>query len=918
MPTRLDFVQQANAAYIEDLYERFRRDPGSVPEEWALFFAGFDLAGLRTAPVPAASGGVGELIQRYRIHGHRAAHLDPLSEPPTLPPALDPADLGFSDADLAAPIDPRPFLAAEFSGTLHDLIGLLRETYARTIGAEFMGIEDDARRLWLMERMERSRNHPALAGDDRVRILRQLRAADAFEEFLHVKYVGQKRFSLEGAATLIPMLDTLVERAGGLGIEQIAIGMPHRGRLNVLANIMKKPLDLIFGEFEASHAPGDAYGHGDVKYHLGYQSFHRTRAGGTVHIDLNFNPSHLEFVNPVVLGSLRARQDLMGDTRRERGLAVLIHGDAAFSGEGIVPETLALAGLPPYDTGGTVHIVVNNQVGFTTSPTDVRTGRYATDIARVMDAPVFHVNGDDPEAAVQAVALAMDYRATFRRDVFIDLVCYRRHGHNELDDPSFTQPLMYRAIASHVPAARSYAARLRAEGVIDEAGVKAIEGEVAAEMQSAHQRARAGLPDEGPPPLRGAWAGFEWAGDDWSAETAVPRDRLEAIVQAMARLPQGFHPHRKIERLQRDRVTMFESDRIDWGLGEALAFGSLLLEGRHVRLSGQDSGRGTFTHRHAVFHDADTGARYVPLQHLGGSQGRFLVFDTPLNESASLGFEYGYSTGDPQTLALWEAQYGDFANVAQVYIDQFIASAEAKWRRMSGLVLLLPHGYEGQGPEHSSARLERFMDLCANGNIQVLNLTTPAQYFHALRRQLHRTFRKPLVLMSPKSLLRHKRAISPVIDFTQGAFRNVIDDEHAGDARGVRRVVLTSGKFFYTLQEARESRSVSATALVRVEQLYPFPRTELAEVLERYPNARDIRWVQEEPANMGAWRSIRHRIEGVLPEGASLSLVARKASPTPATGFHAKHVGEEQMLIDRALAEVGAMPTSARGRRGSP
>ncbi|MBI1797204.1 MAG: 2-oxoglutarate dehydrogenase E1 component, partial [Candidatus Eisenbacteria bacterium] len=665
------------------------------------------------------------------------------------------------------------------------------------------------------------------------------------------------------------------------------------------------------------------YGHGDVKYHLGYQAFHATRAGRSVHIDLNFNPSHLEFVNPVVLGSLRARQDMMGDGQRDRGLAVLVHGDAAFSGEGIVPETLALAGLAPYDTGGTVHIVVDNRVGFTTSAADVRAGRYATDIARVMDAPVFHVNGDDPEAAVQAVTLAMDYRAEFHRDVFVDLICYRKHGHNELDDPTFTQPVMYRAIAKHAPASRSYAARLVAGGVIDDAGVRAIEGEIAAELQSAHQRARAGVPDAGPPPLRGAWAGFEWAGEDWSAGTAVSRERLERIVKAVARVPEGFHPHRKIERLLRDRAAMFEADRIDWGLGETLAFGSLLIEGRHVRLSGQDSGRGTFTHRHAVLHDAEDDTRYVPLQHLDGAveaggpaPGRCVVFDTPLNESASLGFEYGYSTGDPQTLALWEAQYGDFANVAQVYIDQFIASAEAKWRRMSGLVLLLPHGYEGQGPEHSSARLERFMDLCANGNIQVCNLTTPAQYFHALRRQLHRKFRKPLVLMSPKSLLRHRLAVSPVADFTSGGFRTVIDDAHAADPRAARRVLLTSGKFYFALHQAREARGVAATALVRLEQLYPFPRVELAEVLERYPHARDIRWVQEEPANMGAWRGIRHRIEGVLPEGASLSLVARKASPTPATGFFAKHVAQERMLIDRALAEVGSLPIS-RERRGS-
>jgi 2-oxoglutarate dehydrogenase E1 component len=911
MSTRLDFVQRANAGYIEEMYVRYRRDPASVPEEWALFFAGFEFSGRPDAgAVPA--GGLFGLIQHHRVFGHRAAHLDPLGDPPPVPPVLEPATLGFGESDLDTAVEPQPILQAPFAGTLRDLVAMLRETYCGTLGVEFMQIDDETRRAWLEQRMEPARNQPSFSNDDRIRIMRQLRMADAFEEFLHVKYVGQKRFSLEGAAALIPMLDTLVEMAGEAGVEQIQIGMPHRGRLNVLANVMKKPLESMFAEFETGFSPGDEHGLGDVKYHLGFQAYHATRGGRRVHLDLNFNPSHLEFVNPVVLGALRARQDMMGDTNRTRGLAVLIHGDAAFSGEGIVAETLALAELEPYRTGGTVHIVVNNQVGFTTSPEDVRTGRYATDIARIMDAPVFHVNGDNPEAAVQAITLAMDYRAEFHRDVFVDLVCYRKYGHNELDDPTFTQPVMYRKIAAHTPAARRYAARLVEAGVLDEAGVRAIDAEIAATLQEAHRQARAGIPDPGPQPLRGAWAGFTWAGEDWNADTAVPRERLEAIVRSLAKLPEGFHPHRRIPRLLAERVAMLEQDRVDWSLGETLAYGTLLLEGTHVRLSGQDTGRGTFTHRHAVLHDAEDGTRFVPLRHLAQEQGRVTVFDTPLNESASLGFEYGYSTGDPLTLDLWEAQYGDFANVAQVYIDQFIASAEAKWRRMSGLVLLLPHGYEGQGPEHSSARLERFMDLCANGNIQLVNLTTPAQIFHALRRQQHRRFRKPLVIMSPKSLLRHKLAVSPVRELTEGGFRNVIDDEGVDDPRAVRRVVLVSGRFYYTLLEAREERGAEGTALVRVEQLYPSPRTELAGLLQRYPGARDIRWVQEEPANMGAWRGIRHRIEGILPEGASLSLVARKASPTPATGFHARHAEEERQLIDRAFAEVGPVRAGTR------
>jgi 2-oxoglutarate dehydrogenase E1 component len=922
MPSRLDFVQRANASYIEEQYARYLADPRSVPEEWALFFAGFELAGRpgvvpsggpAETPMGAPGSGLFGLIQHYRVFGHLAADLDPLSTPPADPKPLDPRVLGFTEADLDLPVDPRPFWKGEFAGTLRELVGALRETYCGPIGVEFMWMVDDERRAWLQERMERTRNRAALDGAERVLILRQLLAADGLEEFLQARYVGQKRFSLEGAATLIPMLDAVVEAAGAIGVEQIVIGMPHRGRLNVLASILHKPLEAMFSEFEASFAPEDSYGHGDVKYHLGYASPYQTRAGRVVHLDLRYNPSHLEFVNPVVMGSLHARQDMAGDRGRERGIPLLIHGDAAFAGEGIVPEGLTLSQLPAYATGGTLHVIVNNQVGFTTSPADVRLSRYPTDIAKAVDAPVFHVNGDHPEAAIHAIQLALDYRAMFRRDVFVDLVCYRKHGHNELDDPTFTQPVMYRAIAAHRPAARRYARALVEGGVLREPELAQIEAEIAEGLQAAHRRARVEPPPAGPQPLRGVWAGLGWAGDDWSAETAVPRETVEKVLAGISRLPDGFHPHRRIARLIAERNEMVTSDRIDWGLGETLAYGTLLLEGRSVRLSGQDTARGTFSHRHAALFDNENGARYVPLQHLGPGQGPFTVIDTPLNEAACMGFEYGYSTADPYALVVWEAQFGDFANVAQVYIDQFLASGESKWQRMSGLVLLLPHGYEGQGPEHSSARLERFLELCANGNLQVCNLTTPAQLFHALRRQLHRTFRKPLVIMSPKSLLRHKLAVSAVSEFTSGRFRNVIDDAGVEDPAAVRRVLLVSGRFYYTLLEARAARGISAAALVRVEQLYPFPRAELLEVFQRYPNARDIRWVQEEPANMGAWRGIRHRIEAILPEGATLRLVARKASPTPATGFYARHAAQERALVDRALAEVGARPARAQG-----
>jgi len=922
MHNPLDAIQQANAAYIEEQYARFRRDPASVPSDWAAFFAGFDLGAAREGPRGGPpAGGVFGLVLAYREFAHLVAAIDPLEEPPADHPLLDLAAYGLSEADLDTPVEQHPF-RGPFQGTLRDLVAALRETYAGTIGVEYMEVPEAGRREWLQQRMESHHNRPQLSAEDRVRALRGLLTADAFEQFLHVKFAGQKRFSLEGAASLIPALDTVIETAGGLGVEQIVIGMPHRGRLNVLANILHKPLEMLFSEFESSFVPADVQGHGDVKYHMGYSSLHTTRAGRSLHLDLNFNPSHLEFVNPVVLGSMRARQDYMQDTPRAHGIPVLIHGDAGFSGQGVVPETLALAQLPGYRTGGTIHIIVNNQVGFTTSPGDARVTRYATDIAKVVKAPVFHVNGDDPEAVVHAARLAVEYRDAFKSDAFIDLVCYRKHGHNELDDPTFTQPVMYRKIASHTPASRSYSARLVEQGVLDPGGLQAMESEIDDRLKSAYARTRSEAPLNDEVPLGGAWNGMQWAGEDWSAGTAVDRGVLQRVIRDAAQLPSGFHPHPKLARLLAERVKMVEENRIDWGAGEVLAFGSLLLEGFHVRLAGQDSGRGTFSHRHAMLHDFENGERYVPLQHLSNDQGRFEVIDTMLSEAAVLGFEYGYTTADPGTLVLWEAQFGDFGNVAQVYIDQFLASAESKWRRMSGIVLLLPHGYEGQGPEHSSARLERFLELCANGNLQVCNLTTPAQLFHALRRQQHRRFRKPLVIMSPKSLLRHRRAVSSLSDFSDGAFQTVIDDPTLTDPTAVRSVILVSGKFYYTLLEAREARGKpDDLALVRMEQLYPFPRAELDGLLSRYPAAREVRWVQEEPANMGGWRNLRHRLEAALPDHVTLRLVSRKASPTPATGYYHMHVEQERLLLERALASAESetrAPRSPASRQRVP
>jgi 2-oxoglutarate dehydrogenase E1 component len=909
MPIPHDPIQRANAAYVEEQYRRWLEDPSSVPEDWQWFFAGVEFAGVAPGAAGSAaaapsgdtrSGGVFGLVTAYREFGHLIARLDPLNDPPASHPLLELSNFGLSEADLDRPVDPRPF-AGEVPGTLRDLIAALRETYCGTLGIEYMDIPDKQRRDWLQERMERRRNRPDLGPDDRVRVLEKLLVADGLEQFLHVKYVGQKRFSLEGAAALIPMLDALIEESSALGVEQLVIGMPHRGRLNVLVNLLGKPLERMFSEFEGSFVPEHVQGHGDVKYHLGYSSRRESRDGRVIHLNLHYNPSHLEFVNPVVLGSVRAKQAFMNDVERSQGWPVLIHGDASFAGEGIVAETLTLAQLPAYQVGGTVHVIVNNQIGFTTTPEEGRPTRYCTDIARVVEAPVLHVNGDDPDAAVHAMRLAADYRAAFKRDVFVDLVCYRLHGHNELDDPTFTQPVMYRKIAAHPPVSRSYADRLIREGVLDEQTVKAMESEIAQRLNAAHRRARGAKAPAEERSFGGAWQGLGPAGDDWSARTSVSRATLEQVVRSAARLPDGFHPHPKAAKLLEDRIAMVQRDRIDWGAGELLALGTLLLEGYHVRLSGQDSARGTFSHRHAVLHDAENGAEQVPLQHLAPGQGRFEIINTMLSEAAVLGFEYGYSTADPHTLVIWEAQFGDFANVAQVYIDQFVAGSESKWHRMSGITLLLPHGYEGQGPEHSSARLERFLELCANGNMQVCNLTTPAQLFHALRRQMHRDFRKPLVIMSPKSLLRHKLAVSAVKDFTSEGFRTVIDDASITDPRGVRSVLLTSGKFAYALEEARPESEAGRIAIVRVEQLYPFPRVELSELFTRYAQARDVRWVQEEPANMGAWRHVRHRIESILPEGATLRLVARKASPSPATGYYPMHVEQEQKLLARAF-----------------
>jgi 2-oxoglutarate dehydrogenase E1 component len=904
----LDFLARANPDYVDSLYRQWQRDPDSVDERWALVFAGYDLAaaGAGRAGAGADEGGVEpvvgvyDLVHTYRELGHLIADLDPLGHSPRSHPLLRLEEFGFSEADLD-----RVFPCGSFRGLatapLGELVAALRETYCGTLGVEYLDIRDKAQRDFLQELMEPARNRPELAPEDRVRILERLIAVEGFEQFLHTKYVGQKRFSLEGTDALVPLLDTLIEQAAHAGVEECVMGMPHRGRLNVLAHVLRKPVEMIFAEFEGVFLPKGVQGDGDVKYHLGYSYDYTTRAGRRIHLSMSSNASHLEAIDPVVQGIVRAKQSYLGDEQRRRVMPILMHGDAAFTGQGIVFETLAFSELEGFATGGTIHIILNNQIGFTTSPEDYSFTRYPSDLATVIQAPVFHVNADDPEAAVQAARLAVAFRQRFRVDVFIDLVGYRRHGHNELDDPTFTQPVMYREIRAHPTVAQLYGERLVREGVLDETKIAAMREELRSLFEDALSYARDFMPRQQVFALGGLWTGFTWAGKDWSADTRVDAERLRAIAHGLSRLPDGFTPHRQVEKLLKRWHEMVATGRgIDWGCAEALAYGTLLLEGTPVRLCGQDTARGTFSHRHAVLHDVETGEKYVPLNHLGAEQAKIEVVNSNLSEAGVLGFEYGMSSADPRRLVVWEAQFGDFANGAQVIIDQFIASAESKWQRMSGLVLLLPHGYEGQGPEHSSARLERFLQLCAEGNMQVVNCTTPAQFFHVLRRQMRRTFRKPLVVMSPKSLLRHPACVSALEEFADTSFQLVLDDVADLPPRQVRTLLVCSGKVFYALDRGREERVIDDVSVIRLEQLYPFPAAELATVLARYPNVDDVRWVQEEPENQGAWWFVRPHLDRVIGDR-PLRYVGRDEGASPATGNYKVHQAEEAALLEQAF-----------------
>jgi 2-oxoglutarate dehydrogenase E1 component len=891
----LDEILRANPDYVESLYAQYRRDPTSLDERWALLFAGYEWARLGAGPAIAA------LVHAYRELGHLVADLDPLGGSPRTHPLLRLEELGVGPQDLDRVVDWAP-LSGGGRGPLRQLLRALADTYTGTLGVEYLGISDKARRAWLQERMEPRRNRPELADADRRGLLERLLDAEMFEQFLHARYAGQKRFSLEGGESLIPLLDTLVDEAARLGVEEIVLGMAHRGRLNVLAHLLGKPYEMILAEFAGALLPEDVQGDGDVKYHLGHSHDRQVPGGRSIHLSLTPNPSHLEAVDPVVAGIVRAKQAYRRDVGRRRVAPVLLHGDAAFAGQGIVYETLALSALPGYTTGGAIHVIVDNQLGFTTAPGEYLFGRYASDLAHVLHAPVFHVNADDPEAAVQAARLAAGYRQAFGADVFIRLVCYRRHGHNEGDDPTLTQPVMYEQVRNHPTVVALYTKRLADASVLDEAQVGALRQRRRTRLEAAQARARAEMPRQQIFAFGGVWQGLGWAGEDWSADTRVPAERLRAIAEGLHRWPAGFTPHSRLAKLLEDRHARVQrGEAIDWGTAELLAYGSLLLEGTPVRLSGQDSVRGTFSHRHAALVDSTDGRPWVPLDHLAEDQARVEVLNSPLSEEAALGFEYGVSSGDPRRLVVWEAQFGDFVNGAQSVVDEFLASGESKWQRMSGLVLLLPHGYEGQGPDHSSARLERFLQLGAERNLQVVVPTTPAQLFHALRRQIHRPFRKPLVVMSPKSLLRHAPSFSPLAELVEGAFRPALDDPRAPAADTVRRVILGAGKIFYALDAARVESGRADIALVRLEQLYPFPTAELAGLLERYRHAAEVCWVQEEPANQGAWSFLRPLVSPLLRPEIRFSYVGRVEAASPATGHYAIHQAEERAILEQAL-----------------
>lgn len=971
------FLYGANASYIEELQARYEKDPSSVDAEWQAFFGA--LKDDKQAVEKAANGpswekpnwpihangelisaldgnwsqvekAVGDkikakakdkgaeisqadvqqatrdsvraimLIRAYRVRGHLHAKLDPLGiNPRPSDEELHPSHYGFTEADWDRKIFLDNVLGLEF-GTIREIVAILERTYCQTLGVEFMHISDPVEKAWIQERIEGPDKEITFTKEGKRAILNKLVEAEGFEKFLDVRYTGTKRFGLDGGESLIPALEQIIKRGGNLGVKEIVFGMAHRGRLNVLTQVMGKPHRALFHEFKGgSFAPDDVEGSGDVKYHLGASS-DRNFDGNTVHLSLTANPSHLEIVDPVVLGKVRAKQDQHGCTPDNRGavMPLLIHGDAAFAGQGVVAECLGLSGLRGHRTGGSIHFIINNQIGFTTDPRFSRSSPYPSDVAKMVEAPIFHVNGDDPEAVVFAAKVAAEYRQRFQKPVVIDMFCYRRFGHNEGDEPSFTQPLMYRKIRSHPGIIELYSKKLLAEGVVTEAEVEEMKSSWRSKLDAEFDIAANYKPNKADW-LDGRWSGLKAVREDQDdprrGQTGVSVETLQQIGKALTTVPEGFHVHKTIQRFLDNRKKMLETgEGLDWAMAEALAFGSLLVEGHRVRLSGQDCERGTFSQRHSVLTDQENEERYTNLNHISENQARYEVINSMLSEEAVLGFEYGYTLSEPNALTLWEAQFGDFANGAQVVFDQFISSGERKWLRMSGLVCLLPHGYEGQGPEHSSARLERFLQMCAEDNMQVGYCSTPANYFHILRRQLKRDFRKPLILMTPKSLLRHKRCTSTLADISEGtSFHRVLQDDAQLGRDGVklvkddkiRRVVICTGKVYYDLLEEREKRGIDDVYLLRVEQLYPFPAKSLAAELARFKKA-DVVWCQEEPKNMGSWMFVEPYLEWVLKTAGSKvdrpRYVGRPASAATATGLMSKHMAQLQAFLDEAFA----------------
>ena len=928
-----------NAPYVEEMYENYLANPGSVPDTWRQYFDALQHVpatdGSNAKDVPhqpvinafaerAKAGGtkvvlasadvemgrkrtsVQQLIAAYRNVGQRWADLDPLkrTERPSIP-ELDPAFYGFADADQVTVFDTSNTFFGKDRMSLRELLNALRETYCGTLGAEYMYATDQTEKRWWQQKLESIRSKPSFNAEKKKHILGRLSAAEGLERFLHTKYVGQKRFSLEGGESFIAAMDELIQSAGSKGVQEIVIGMAHRGRLNVLVNIMGKLPKDLFAEFD--HTAPEELASGDVKYHQGFSSDMST-TGGPVHLSLAFNPSHLEIVNPVVEGSVRARMDRRSDPLGKQVLPVLVHGDAAFAGQGVNQETLALAQTRGYTTGGTVHIIINNQIGFTTSdPRDMGSTVYCTDIVKMVEAPVLHVNGDDPEAVVLATQLALEYRMQFSKDIVVDIICFRKLGHNEQDTPSLTQPLMYKKISAHPGTRKLFAEKLSAQGLGDTLGDDMVKAYRAALEEGKHSA---------DPVLTNFKTKFtvDWApflGKKWTdaGDTAIPMGEWKRLSERLTTIPASVTPHQLVKKVYDDRAAMGRGEiPVDWGMGEHMAFASLVASGYPVRLSGEDCGRGTFTHRHAVIHDQnrekwDVGT-FVPLQNVADNQAPFVVIDSILSEEAVLGFEYGYASNDPNTLVIWEAQFGDFANGAQVVIDQFIASGEVKWGRVNGLTLMLPHGYEGQGPEHSSARLERFMQLAADTNMQIVQPTTASQIFHILRRQMVRNLRKPLIIMTPKSLLRNKDAASPLSEFTKGGFQTVIPEVKDLKADKVKRLIACSGKVYYDLMKKREEKGADDVAIVRVEQLYPFPHKAFSTEVKKYPNVTELVWTQDEPQNQGAWFFVQHYIHENMADGQKLGYSGRAASASPAVGYSHLHQEQQKALVDGAFGKL--------------